>query len=73
MEEREVWILTDPDNEEWTEKDILEDIAYFSKLWKVEVISTAETVDWGHGQERKFIVSGSPENIEGFIEAICEL
>lgn len=72
MEERELWVLTNPDSERWDEEYVDTHIKYYSKMWDVQVFPTEDTRDCGFGQERKFIIEGSPENIDGFIENLDE-
>ena len=75
MEEKEIeemWFITDPDSEEWDEEYVDIHIKYYSKMWNVQVFPTGYTRDCGFGQERKFIIEGSPENIEGFLESFNE-
>jgi len=63
---KEIWILMNPDNEHWDEKFAQEEISRISQKWNVKAVSTSQTRDSGHGQERLFIVSGDPEAVEEF-------
>ncbi len=60
------WVLVSPDSEEWTEKDILEDLEYLANLNNVEATSTGETRDAGFGEEKLFILRGAEEDVGNF-------
>ena len=64
--EKDIWVLITPDNEHWDEKFAQEEIDRLCKKWDVKAVSTSQTRDSGHGQERLFIVSGEPEAVEEF-------
>ena len=63
---KNIWILINPDNEHWDEKFAQEEIDRLCKKWDVKAVSTSQTRDGGHGQERLYIVSGNPKAIEEF-------
>ena len=64
--EKNIWVLMTPDNEHWDEKFAQEEIDRLSKRWNVKAVSTSQTRDGGHGQERLYVVSGEPEAISEF-------
>lgn len=64
--EKDIWVLITPDNEHYDEKFAQEEISRLSKRWNVKAVSTSQTRDGGHGQERLFIVSGEPEAVKEF-------
>lgn len=64
--EKDIWVLMNPDNEHWDEKFAQEEISRLSKKWDVKAVSTSQTRDSGHGQERLFVVSGEPEAVSEF-------
>ena len=69
---KNIWILINPDNEHWDEKFAQEEIDRLCKKWNVKAVSTSQTRDGGHGQERLYIVSGNPEAIEEFEKELEE-
>ena len=64
--EKNIWILITPDNEHYDEKFAQEEIDRLCKKWDVKAVSTSQTRDSGHGQERLFIVSGEPEAVKEY-------
>ena len=64
--EKNIWILITPDNEHYDEKFAKEEISRLCKRWNVKAVSSPQTRDSGHGQERLFVVSGEPEAISEF-------
>ena len=64
--EKNIWILITPDNEHYDEKFAQEEIDRLCKKWNVKAVSTSQTRDGGHGQERLFIVSGEPEAVKEY-------
>jgi hypothetical protein len=64
--EKNIWVLMSPDNEHYDEKFAQEEIDRLCKKWNVKAVSTSQTRDGGHGQERLFIVSGEPEAVNEF-------
>ena len=72
IEEKEIWILTSPDNGHWNEEFANQEISRLSKKWGVEVEATSKTRDEGHGTERMFIISGQEENFREFEEELNE-
>lgn len=69
---KEIWVLENPDNEHWDEKFAQEEISRISQKWNVKAVSTSQTRDGGHGQERLFIVSGEPEVVNEFEKELEE-
>jgi hypothetical protein len=69
---KNIWILITPDNEHYDEKFAQEEISRLSKRWNVKAVSTSQTRDSGHGQERLFIVSGEPEAVNEFEKELEE-
>mgnify|MGYP000897900577 CR=1 FL=1 len=63
---KKIWIIITPDNEHWDEKFAQEEIDRLCKKWNVKAVSTSQTRDSGHGQERLFIVSGEPEAVKEY-------
>ena len=63
---KNIWILINPDNEHWDEKFAQEEISRLSKRWNVKAVSTSQTRDSGHGQERLYVVSGEPEAVKEY-------
>lgn len=64
--EKDIWVLMNPDNEHWDEKFAQEEISRLSKKWNVKAVSSPQTRDGGHGQERLYVVSGNSEAVEEF-------
>lgn len=64
--EKNIWVLMSPDNEHYDEKFAKEEISRLCKKWDVKAVSTSQTRDSGHGQERLFIVSGEPEAVKEY-------
>ncbi len=69
---KNIWILITPDNEHYDEKFAQEKIDRLCKKWNVKAVSTSQTRDGGHGQERLFIVSGEPEAVKEFESELNE-
>lgn len=63
---KDIWVLMNPDNEHWDEKFAQEEIGRLCKRWNVKAVSTSQTRDSGHGQERLYVVSGNSEAVEEF-------
>lgn len=70
--EKNIWILITPDNEHYDEKFAQEEIDRLCKKWDVKAVSTSQTRDGGHGQERLYAVSGEPEAVEEFEKELEE-
>ena len=66
LDQKYIWVLESPDNEHWDEKFAQEEIDRLCKKWRVKAVSTSQTRDSGHGQERLYIVSGEPEAVKEF-------
>ena len=64
--EKNIWILMSPDSGHWDEKFAQEEISRLSKKWNVKAVSSPQTRDGGHGQERLYVVSGNSEAVEEF-------
>jgi len=64
--EKQIWVLTSPDNGHYDPNFVKTEIDRLCKLWDVKATSTTNTRDSGHGQERLYIVSGEPEAISEF-------
>ena len=64
--EKNIWVLMSPDNEHYDEKFAKEEISRLCKKWNVKAVSTSQTRDGGHGQERLYVVSGNSEAVEEF-------
>jgi metal-responsive CopG/Arc/MetJ family transcriptional regulator len=66
LDQKYIWVLENPDNEHWDEKFAQEEISRISQKWNVKAVSTSQTRDSGHGQERLYVVSGNSEAVEEF-------
>lgn len=72
-EQKEIWVLMNPDNEHWNEEFAQDEIDRLCKKWNVKAVATTKTRDSGHGQERLFIVSGEPEAVLEFEKELDEV
>jgi len=70
--EKNIWVLMSPDNEHYDEKFAKEEISRLCKKWNVKAVSTSQTRDGGHGQERLYVVSGNSEAVNEFESELDE-
>jgi len=70
--DKTMYILTNPDNEHYDADHAREVISNLAERFDIVVQPTGHTRDRGHGQEEEFVVSGSPENVRDFQEALNE-
>lgn len=68
-----VWVLLNPDNGHWNEMEARQEISCLAKVCEVEALETSETRDVGFGQEERFILEGSYENIGNFLQELDEI
>lgn len=65
-----IWLLMEPDNGHYDSKYALETVTSLAETYGVKIWRTYQTRDTGFGQEEKFVVEGTPENIQDFENAV---
>jgi len=71
--EKRIWVYLRPDDGAYSEQYARETIAIYEKLLEVNVEETSQSRDTGHGYEKLFIVSGTPEAVEEFLNTLDEV
>lgn len=72
-ETKNVWVLTSPDSGNYFPEFAQEEIQAQADRFDLTVTATGETRDAGFGQEEEFEVTGDPEDIQRFEDALADI
>ncbi|MEI6157023.1 MAG: hypothetical protein WCP87_01500 [Atribacterota bacterium] len=66
IEQKDIWVLTVPDNQHYRKAFAISEIKRLSERWEVAVTPWSDWRDCGHGMEQLYTLSGAWGDMESF-------